>query len=87
MDQELRSVSGIRYDSPQGGFYFFVSVDGCTDSEELAFSILMEEKVITIPGIAFGPGGEGSLRLSFAAEDQDIVSGIAGLRRALRGMS
>lgn len=83
MDLELRSVPGIRYGLPDGGFYYFVQVDGCEDSERLAFSILEKEQVITVPGAAFGPGGEGCLRLSFAAAEEEIVSGVAGIRRVL----
>ena len=85
MDLELRSVPGIRYRLPDGGFYYFIQVEGCTDSEELALAILDKERVITIPGAAFGPGGEGCLRLSHAASDDDIVSGVAGIRRVLGG--
>jgi aspartate/methionine/tyrosine aminotransferase len=35
--------------------------------------------VIVIPGEAFGPGGAGFLRVSFAAKDDDIRTGIRAL--------
>ena len=85
MDRELGKLPGIRYRRPDGGFYFFIQVSGCTDSERLAFSILEQEQVVTIPGVAFGPGGEGCLRLSFAAAAADIVAGVAGVGRVLGG--
>jgi aspartate/methionine/tyrosine aminotransferase len=85
MDRELSRLAGIHYRRPDGGLYYFIQVNGCTDSERLAFSILEREQVITIPGVAFGPGGEGCLRLSFAASDEDIVAGIAGVGRVLSG--
>jgi aminotransferase len=37
-------------------------------SQEVAINLLREAKVITIPGGAFGQGGEGHLRLSFGGE-------------------
>ncbi len=83
MDRELRSVPGIDYHRPDGGFYYFVEVSGCTDSEQLARSILEQVQVLTIPGSAFGPGGEGCLRLSFSASENDIAAGIAGVRKVL----
>jgi aminotransferase len=85
MARELESVPGIRYHRPDGGFYYFIQVSGCTDSEQLARKILKREQVITIPGAAFGPGGEGCLRLSFAATDEEIAAGVAGIRRVLGG--
>ena len=81
--RELSRLPGIRYRRPDGGFYYFIQVRGCTDSERLAFSILEKQRVITVPGVAFGPEGEGCLRLSFAAAQQEIVAGIARLARAL----
>jgi aminotransferase len=43
-----------------------------TDSRELALRLIREAKVITIPGGAFGPGGEGHLRLSFGGAEAEI---------------
>ncbi len=41
-------------------------------SQEVATRLLQEAKVITIPGGAFGEGGEGHLRLSFGGEPAEI---------------
>lgn len=52
---------------PFGAFYVFPCIKefGMT-SEEFATKFLMEEKVATVPGTAFGQSGEGFLRISYA---------------------
>ena len=49
------------------------------NSFELALKILREACVITIPGAAFGPNGEGHLRFSFAGSPQEIEEGFQRL--------
>ncbi len=83
MARELARVPGIRWEPPDGAFYFFVRIDGLEDSDALSRRILERERVITIPGSAFGPGGEGHLRLSFAASEGDIVTGVRAIARVL----
>ena len=39
-----------------------------------------ESHVVTIPGAAFGPAGEGHLRFSFACSPEEIVEGFRRLR-------
>jgi aspartate/methionine/tyrosine aminotransferase len=41
--------------------------------------------VIVIPGEAFGPGGAGFLRVSYAARDEDIRTGVRALGDVLTG--
>ncbi len=52
---------------PHGAFYVFPCIKefGMT-SEDFATKFLMEEKVATVPGTAFGESGEGFLRISYA---------------------
>ncbi len=83
MGEELSRVPGVRADRPDGAFYYFPAIEGCRDSEALALRILEEAGVITIPGVAFGPGGEGRLRLSFAASEDDIVRGVRAIAAVL----
>jgi aspartate aminotransferase len=52
---------------PEGAFYLFPRVEGMTDSFEFAKRLLLETKVGLAPGIAFGAGGEGSIRICYAA--------------------
>ncbi|MBQ2644791.1 aminotransferase class I/II-fold pyridoxal phosphate-dependent enzyme [bacterium] len=58
---------GLNCFEPFGAFYVFPCIKefGMT-SEEFATKFLMEEKVATVPGTAFGASGEGFLRISYA---------------------
>jgi aspartate/methionine/tyrosine aminotransferase len=51
---------------PEGAFYAFARVEGCTDSLALARRILADGKVGTAAGYTFGEGNDGYLRLCFA---------------------
>jgi aspartate/methionine/tyrosine aminotransferase len=58
---------------PHGAFYVMAKAEfPVGDSRELALRLIHEAHVITIPGGAFGPGGEGHLRLSFGGADAEI---------------
>jgi aspartate aminotransferase len=83
MDAELRKIPGLPVTTPEGAFYFFVDVRGFGSSIEIARRVLDRRKVIVIPGEAFGPGGAGFLRVSYAASDEDIRAGVAALRAEL----
>ena len=59
--------AGLKPTNPAGAFYLFVDVRGTgLTSREFALRLLEEEKVAVVPGEAFGPGGEGFIRCSYA---------------------
>lgn len=61
------------YVAPQGAFYIMAKyLFSNASSQEVATQLLKEAKVITIPGGAFGKGGEGHLRISFGGELETI---------------
>lgn len=64
---------------PNAAFYAFFAVDGVEDSYTFAERILRQCGVGLAPGAAFGPQGEGCLRLCFAAD-------VSLLERALERM-
>ena len=67
----LAAIPGVTVPVPGGAMYSFFAVEGCTDSLSLARSLLHGAHVGLAPGRAFGPAGEGCLRLCFAvAEDR-----------------
>ncbi|MGH9457916.1 MAG: pyridoxal phosphate-dependent aminotransferase [Thermoanaerobaculia bacterium] len=68
---------------PAGAFYLFVPVPLC-GTEALARALAGDAGVLTIPGSAFGRGGEGFLRISFAADEETIARGIERIGRHLR---
>jgi aminotransferase len=71
--------------TPTGGALFgFVRVEGCTDSARLSHDLLEQAHVITIPGAAFGTGGEGYLRLSYGfAGRAELIEAFARIRHFL----
>ena len=73
----IASIPALSWSPAGGGFFAFVRVEGCTDSNALASSLLEEAHVVTIPGAAFGQSGEGYLRLSFGSvSEDDLTEGL-----------
>jgi len=69
----LAAMNRISHIRPAGAFYVMAKADlPVADSRELAIRLIHEARVITIPGGAFGPGGEGHVRLSFGGEETEI---------------
>ncbi len=69
---ELNSV--FEYQKPRGSYLMFPKIllkEG-KDSTMFCKKLLKEAKVSTTPGIAFGPTGEGHLRLSFCVPEEMI---------------
>ena len=62
---------------PQGAFYFFLDMRplGMT-SFEICEWILEEAGVGLVPGSAFGEQGEGFVRMTIAASDEDVEAGF-----------
>lgn len=83
MADELRLIPRLPVAIPEGAFYFFVDVRGFGSSLAIAERLLRERHVIVIPGEAFGPGGAGFLRVSYAAKDDDIRAGVRALGEEL----
>jgi aspartate/methionine/tyrosine aminotransferase len=57
----------VRLLRPDAAFYAFFAVDGMTDSLAMCQDLLSTARVGLAPGAAFGLGGEGHIRLCFAA--------------------
>ncbi len=69
---------------PTGAFYVFFNVSRYTDDVyAFAFQILEEAGVALTPGVDFGPGGEGYLRLSYANSLERIDEGMSRLAEFL----
>jgi aspartate/methionine/tyrosine aminotransferase len=73
----LNSISGFSCLSPKGAFYVFPNIKNTKmNSEKCANYILNEAGVAVLPGNAFGPGGEGYLRFSYANSIENINEAI-----------
>lgn len=79
--EALTAVRGITVPRPEGAFYLFPHIDGLTDSFAFAVRLLRESKVVVAPGVAFGAGGEGSIRICVAAERQILEPALERICR------
>jgi len=75
---------GLTCESPAGAFYAFPDATLISrDSREAADILLEKAKVATVPGVVFGPHGEGHLRFSFSTSIEAIEGGLDSMRRNL----
>ncbi len=76
---------GLTCFEPFGAFYIFPSIQsmGMT-SDEFATKLLMEEKVAAVPGTAFGCGGEGFLRISYASSMENLKIAVERIERFVK---
>ena len=81
---ELLDGEGIGYVRPRGAFYLMVDTSPAGDSLQFAQRLLREERVATVPGSAFGPGGEGMVRVSLASPKENLEVGLKALSACLR---
>ncbi len=94
---EMRSIFGTRRDhlvrllahelevravTPEGAFYTMVDV-GKYGASMTVSAAMLEERVITVPGVAFGSEGEGFLRVSFCADESRLAEGVMRMGQAL----
>lgn len=65
---------GFQIVTPQGAFYVFAKIPHAfgTDDQHFARKLASQAKVGVTPGSAFGAGGEGYIRLSYASSEADI---------------
>jgi aminotransferase len=67
------NAMGLPCPLPRGAFYVFPDVRSTgLGSREFSLRLLDEEKVAVVPGGAFGPGGEGFVRCSYATSLEQI---------------
>lgn len=83
VSRTLTALPNVGYAPPAGAFYAFFSVQGEPDSRALALRLIEDANVGLAPGSAFGPGGEGYLRLCFARSADRLAEAMGRLERAL----
>jgi aspartate/methionine/tyrosine aminotransferase len=76
----LSKVKGVTIPVPDGAFYLFVKIDGVTDSFEFCKRLLLEAKVGLAPGVAFGAGGEGNVRICYASDRPILEEAMARVK-------
>ncbi|MEA4827870.1 MAG: aminotransferase class I/II-fold pyridoxal phosphate-dependent enzyme, partial [Clostridium sp.] len=73
---------GLDCFEPLGAFYIFPSIKstGLT-SDEFCERLLMEEKVLVVPGEAFGECGEGFVRACYASSMDNIIEALKRIEK------
>jgi aminotransferase len=76
---------GLPTFEPKGAFYAFpkVSVTGL-DDETFANKVLNEERVAIVPGSAFGAGGEGFCRISYATSCEKLEEALKRIEKVVK---
>jgi aspartate/methionine/tyrosine aminotransferase len=83
----LNELPGVSCELPKGAFYAFPNIQSTgVSSSLLADRILQEAGVALLPGTAFGAGGEGFLRLSYATSMDQIEMALERLAVFLAGL-
>ena len=73
---------GIECFEPEGAFYLFPSIKKYgLSSEDFSMKLLNEEKLVVVPGTAFGDAGEGFIRISYAYSIESLTEAFKRLKR------
>jgi aminotransferase len=76
---------GLATFEPRGAFYAFPSITASgMDDDTFSVKLLEEERVAVVPGSAFGAGGSGFVRCSYATAYEKIEEALSRLERFMR---
>jgi aspartate/methionine/tyrosine aminotransferase len=84
ISEAIEASGRCHFSRPDGAFYIFFGVDGMTDSMAGAMKLVDLAKIGLAPGAAFGPGGEGHLRLCYLRSQGEIEIAAERLLTALK---
>lgn len=73
---------GLKATSPEGAFYTMLDVRSLGDDLEIAEKCL-QNRVVTVPGVAFGDEAKGFLRISFCNTEEKMAEGVRRMKEAL----
>ncbi|MBC8172315.1 MAG: pyridoxal phosphate-dependent aminotransferase [Chitinophagales bacterium] len=87
----LKTIDGLRFNIPQGAFYFFPDVSNyfgkkygdmmIRNADDLCMYLIHEANVSVVTGSAFGDTN--CIRISYATSDEKLVTAITRLKTAL----
>ena len=80
----LSQMPGVTVPCPDGAFYLFPRIEGLRHSFDFCRRLLVEKRVGLAPGVAFGAGGEGSIRICYAADRTVLEPALERLGQFLR---
>lgn len=82
--KNLDDLSDIfSYQKPSSSYFVFpkILMEERSDSWQFCLDILKKAKVALVPGIAFGPSGEGYVRMSFGRDEETIIEAFKRLKK------
>jgi aspartate/methionine/tyrosine aminotransferase len=86
--RSLGGLPGVVPIVPEGGLFVMLDVRGLgIPSDDVRRLLLREAGVVVIHGSAYGAGGAGTLRVSFAGGGQALEQGLQRLRDGLKQLS
>ena len=80
LDEGLRKIPALEPQKVEGAFYGFPKYRVAAGSRDLARRLLTDMNVALLPGVIFGPSGEGRLRISFGSAPEVITEATKRLR-------
>ena len=80
LEEALSEIPALECQKIEGAFYGFPRFKMRLGSKEVARRLLNERNVAVLPGVIFGPSGEGHIRISFGSSRETIVEGTRLLK-------
>lgn len=71
------------YQKPNSSYFAFPKILKSKNSWKFTLDLLEKAHVAVVPGLAFGPSGEGHIRMSFGRSEKDINEAMVRIKRYL----
>ena len=81
--EQFKNELGLHATAPEGAFYTMLDVRPHGDDIEIAEKFL-QNRVVSVPGIAFGTEAKGFLRMSFCNTEEKMAEGVRRMKEALK---
>lgn len=79
----LQSELGLRGTSPEGAFYTMLDIRPLGGDDMAVAERFLQNRVITVPGVAFGSEAKGFLRVSFCNDEERMAEGVRRMKEVL----
>jgi aspartate aminotransferase len=80
---EMNKLPGVTCHKPDGAFYVFPNFKSYGKKSSELQQLFLEGGVAALAGTAFGPGGEGYMRFSYATSKENIREGLSRVAKIL----
>ena len=79
--KKLNEIDGMSCRIPKGAFYVFANIKKLNkSSKEFCMDLLRKTGVVIVPGSGFGDAGEGYVRFTYAASEENISNGLERIK-------